>query len=77
MPGLVHVIDPTALLSAPVPAFAGPLVTIPPDGQTVEDDNVPLPPWQMVTPVVEGPAFTVAKTAVLEELVHPLLEASA
>jgi hypothetical protein len=58
-PGLLHPIVPGPSTFVPVPALLGPLVAEPPEGQDVEDVNAPVPPWQIVTPVVVGTGFTV------------------
>ena len=53
LPAAFHMPEPTAVLSAPVPAFFAAVVIIAAE-HVVEDPNEPLPPWQMAAPDVVG-----------------------
>ena len=58
--------DVIRLATGSVPAVHVPLMVVPEFtnvlGQVVDELNVPLPPWQMVVPVVTGGAITVIST---------------
>jgi len=64
--GLFHTAPLPVLV--PVPAGFAPAVNVPPEGQLVDDDNTPLPPWQMIIPAVTGFDFTVIATFELQPL---------
>ena len=70
--GIVHANEPEVV--AAVTEYLGPTVIEFPGGQVAEEVNEPVPPWQIVTPVVGGDGITATKTvSVLEQpLVVPV-----
>ena len=63
-------VPPAAVVLLPIPAFKGPTVIELPGGHVDEDVKEPVPPGQILMPVVTGEGITV--TVTISVFVHPV-----